>query len=239
MLNHPFIWIDGIIGVGKTTAVEQIGKRLNLTILPEPVNEDLLKIYYEDQKRWGFPFQIDMLNKRFAIQQKASLSIKDSKGAIIDRGLPGDRVFAKMLANAKKIHPIEWSIYEQSYDMFTQLLSPPDLLIYLDVSPEVAYKRIKNRAREAETDDLLPIEYLKNLHDEYRNMLEDFYLERHPWSDTIGIWEIDWNADWQSIDPIIEQIQTYIEVRERIYRARDHKYPKKPLLVKNLHRKTL
>jgi deoxyadenosine/deoxycytidine kinase len=239
LLNHPFIWIDGIIGVGKTTAVEQIGKRLNLTILPEPVNEKLLKIYYEDQKRWGFPFQIDMLNKRFAIQQKASLSINDNRGAIIDRGLPGDRVFAKMLTNAKKIHPIEWEIYEQSYHMFTQLLSPPNLFIYLDVTPEVAYERIKNRAREAETDDLLPIEYLKNLHKEYRIMLEDFYLERHPWSRTIGLWEIDWNKDWQSIDPIIERIQTYFDTRERIYQSKDHIYPKKPLVAKNLHRKTV
>jgi deoxyadenosine/deoxycytidine kinase len=231
LLNHPFIWIDGIIGVGKTTVVKQIGKRLNLTILPEPVNEELLKIYYKDQNRWGFPFQIDMLNKRFAIQQKASFSINGKKGAIIDRGLPGDRVFAKMLANAKKIHPIEWEIYEQSYHMFTQLLSPPDLLIYLEVSPKVAYKRIKNRAREAETDDLLPIEYLKNLYKEYRFMLEDFYLGKHPWSSTIGIWEIDWNQDWQSIDPIIERIHTYFKTRDKMYQDKDQKYIKKTLLI--------
>ena len=236
-MNRPFIiWIDGIIGVGKTTAVEQIGKRLNLTIIAEPVNEELLKIYYEDQKRWGFPFQIDMLNKRFALQLKASSSINGSNGAIIDRGLPGDRVFAKMLADAKKIHPIEWEIYEQSYQMFTHLLSPPDLLIFLDVTPEVAYKRIKTRAREAETHDLLPIEYLKNLHKEYRVMLEDFYLEKHPWSSKIGIWEIDWNKDWQSFDPIIERIQSYFETRKKIYQTRGHKYPKKPQLV-NSHLK--
>ena len=50
MLNRPFIWIDGIIGVGKTTAVEQIGKRLNFEILPKPINEELVKICYEDQE---------------------------------------------------------------------------------------------------------------------------------------------------------------------------------------------
>jgi len=227
LLNRPFIWIDGIIGVGKTTAVEQIGKRLNFEILPEPVNEELLKIYYEDQERWGFPFQVDMLNKKFALQLKASYGNNESKGSIIDRGLPGDRVFAKMLANSKKIHPMEWEIYEQSYNTFTQLLPPPTLLIYLDVTPEVAYKRIKNRAREAETEDLLPIEYLKNLSQQYRKMLEEFYYGSHPWSDWTDVWEINWNKDWQSFDPIIERINAYFEFREKFHQDRGYQLIKK------------
>lgn len=231
MINRPFIWIDGIIGVGKTTAVEQIGKRLNFEILPEPVNEELLKIYYEDQKRWGFPFQIDMLNKRFAIQLKASYGTNE--GSIIDRGLPGDRVFAKMLSKTKKIHPIEWEIYEQSYNTFTHLLSPPTLLIYLDVTPEVAYKRIKDRAREAETENLLPLEYLKNLQREYRKMLEEFYYGIHPWSDETDVWEIDWNDDWQSFDPIIERFHAYFEYKKRFNQDKDYQITKKTQSVKS------
>jgi len=230
MLSRPIIWIDGIIGVGKTTAVEQIGKCLNFNILPEPVNEKLLKIYYEDQERWGFPFQIDMLNKRFAIQLKAS-SINGSTGAIIDRGLPGDRVFAKMLWQRGKIHRVEWEIYEQSYNTFTHLLSPPTLLIYLNATPEVAYTRIKNRAREAEVEDLLPIEYLKNLNKAYRNMLDEFYYGIHPWGHETDVWEIDWNKDWQSFDPIIEKITSYLEFREKFYPNRDYQSTKKPQIV--------
>ena len=62
-------------------------------------------------------------------------------------------------------------------------------------------------------------------------MLEDFYLEKHPWSSTIGIWEIDWNQDWQSIDPIIERIHTYFKTRDEIFQAKDQKYPEKTLLI--------
>ena len=153
---QPLIWIDGIIGAGKTTATKEIGDSLELSIFQEPLNEDLLKIYYEDQISWGFSFQIDMLNKRFAVQSEAAITAQYRKGVIIDRALPGDRVFAQMLMKDKKIHPINWEIYESAYNMFIQILPAPNLLIFLDVLPEVAYQRIKNRNREAETSSLLP-----------------------------------------------------------------------------------
>ncbi|MHA1976800.1 MAG: deoxynucleoside kinase [Candidatus Hodarchaeales archaeon] len=207
---QPLIWVDGIIGAGKTTAAIEIGNALDLEIFQEPLNEALLKIYYEDQNQWGFSFQIDMLNKRFAVQSEAAFSTQHRNGVIIDRALPGDRVFAQMLMKDKKIHPINWEIYENAYNMFIQSLIPPNLLIFLDVTPEVAYRRIKNRNREAENSSLLPLSYLSRLHSEYQTLLRELASGKHPWR--MEIWIIDWNEDWQSFTPVIENIKTHYRV---------------------------
>ncbi|MHA1995398.1 MAG: deoxynucleoside kinase [Candidatus Hodarchaeales archaeon] len=214
---QPLIWVDGIIGAGKTTAVIEIGKALKLEIFQEPLNEDLLKIYYEDQNRWGFSFQIDMLNKRFAVQSNAAFSTQHRNGAIIDRALPGDRVFAQMLMKDKKIHPINWEIYETAYSMFIQSLIPPNLLIFLDVTPEVAYQRIKGRSREAENSSLLPMSYLRRLHSEYQKLLTELASGEHPWSSQMEIWLIDWNKDWRSMKPMIENIKIHFRVLNFFY----------------------
>ena len=205
---RPLIWVDGIIGVGKTTAVRELGNRLQSHVFYEPVDEGFLKIYYEDQNRWGFSFQIDMLHKRYEIQLEASDVINNGGSAIIDRALPGDRVFAQMLMKDGKIHPREWTIYEYAYMLILSLLPPPDLFIFLDISPEVAYERIKNRNRKAESDNLLPLQYLKRLHREYQYLLDEIKSGHHPWSARMEVWEIDWNEDWKSFDPIVENIHT-------------------------------
>ena len=58
-------------------------------------------------------------------------------------------------------------------------------------------------------------------------MLEEFYYGSHPWSDETDIWEIDWNKDWQSFDPIIERIYAYFEFREKFHQYRDYQLTKK------------
>ena len=206
-MNQPLIWIDGIIGVGKSTAVTKLGQSLNFQVFPEPVNEDLLKIYYEDQSRWGFAFQVDMLNQRFSLYLEAIRQISNGYGVIMDRCLPGDRVFAKMLHNTGKIHDIEWMIYENSYNSFIKTLPPPNLLIFLETSPINAFRRIEKRAREAEDPNLLPLEYLKKLYQEYHKFLDQILSGDHPWSLKMEVWILDWNKDWIPLDSIVNDIQ--------------------------------
>ncbi len=219
---QPLIWIEGIIGAGKTTAAKEIGKKLQLHVYCEPINEKLLKMYYNDQKRWGFSFQIDMLHKRFAIQMEAAYRAVNNYGAIIDRGLPADRIFAKMLMNNNKIHPAEWEIYEHAYDILIKSLTPPNLLIFLNVSPEIAYERIKERDREAERGDLLPLNYLIQLHQVYQELWNELHSGEHPWSQGLEIWKVDWNENWQSLDPLIEQIKVHYNILNISFQEHAH-----------------
>ena len=56
------IVIDGLIGAGKSTQIENISKQLKLDVFKEPIHEWPLDLFYEDNARWGFLMQMAVLN---------------------------------------------------------------------------------------------------------------------------------------------------------------------------------
>jgi deoxyadenosine/deoxycytidine kinase len=67
------IWLEGLIGAGKSTAAKEIGTRLNLRVLEEPVTTNpYLACFYKDPARYAFGMQMFMLHQRYALQQLAS-----------------------------------------------------------------------------------------------------------------------------------------------------------------------
>ncbi len=195
---------------------------MNYEGLYEPVdNNPYLKMFYEDMSKWAFPMQILLLHKRFAMQKRAAYSAYvdgGPEGYIIDRGLPGDRVFAKLLTKQGYIEEIDWETYELAYSIMHQSLVPPTLLVYLDVSPEMAYQRARQRARDQESP--MPDEafetYLYQLDEEYRHLLEDIYQGRHHWSRGMKILRIPWNhididsPDRRYINSIVAKVEAML-----------------------------
>ena len=206
----PVIWIEGIIGCGKTTLTKAISRRLNFRAIYEPVNLELLEMFYNDQDRWAFAMQIDLLHRRYALQKLGSFESITGQGVVIDRGLPGDRVFAKMLYTAGKMDKIEWAIYERAYSVMTNSLIPPSVIIFMEVSPEIAQDRIKNRDRKAERGDLIPLAYLQELEKGYLELLSEIESAYPAWSRGMKVIRLPFNnADEsdESINEVISIIQ--------------------------------
>ena len=169
----PIIWNEGIIGAGKTTATEKMAEALNLRPIYEPVDSNpYLAKFYKDPKRYAFPMQIELLHRRYAMQKIAAYEATTNggyDGAILDRGLPGDRVFARLHRLAGNIGELEWNTYERAYDTMTCSLIPPSIMVFLDTEPEVALRRIKKRARDAEVS--IDLDYLTRLRDGYYDLM--------------------------------------------------------------------
>ena len=82
-MSGVFIGISGLIGAGKTTLAEALAKELDLPVFYEPVTDNAyLKDFYLDMKRYAFPMQIYLLNKRFKQQQQIVWS---GTGGVQDR----------------------------------------------------------------------------------------------------------------------------------------------------------
>ena len=87
-LENVYISIAGLIGAGKTTLATALAKTLGLPVHYEPVTDNVyLEDFYQDMKRYGFPLQIYLLNKRFRQQQQI---VWEGRGGVQDRTIYED-----------------------------------------------------------------------------------------------------------------------------------------------------
>jgi len=207
-MGAPVIWLEGVMGAGKSTLSTQLKEQLGLRLLEEPVADNpYLEVFYKDPKRWAFPMQMEMLHRRYAMQMLAAYEAVAGcgyTGALLDRGLPGDRVFAKLHYDAKNISELEWHTYERAFDILTTQLPAPNLLVFLDVSPEVALSRVKERARGVEVS--VDISYITKLRTEYLKLIESIESGKHPWARNLEIMIVNWDESYQTIQPILDRI---------------------------------
>lgn len=194
---RPLIWVEGLIGCGKSTFSREVGKRLGLRVIEEPVETNpYLEKFYADPKKYAFGMQMFLLHQRYAMQQLASYEatgVGGAAGAILDRSLSGDRVFAKMHMDAGNVDPLDWETYEMAYNFMARNLLPPTLLVFLDVQPETAYDRMKKRNRLAEST--VPVEYLRSLRTGYQELLHEAETGLLPWSHAVRVSRMVWEPD--------------------------------------------
>ena len=134
-----------------------------------------------DMKRYGFPLQIFLLNKRFRQQQQI---VWQGRGGVQDRTIYEDAIFAKMLRDDGLMEEREYQTYLSLFNNMSNFMRKPNVIVYLDVKPEESLARIKNRARECESS--LPLEYLQKLSAAYEDFLEDI-------SQIIPVLRVNWS----------------------------------------------
>jgi deoxyadenosine/deoxycytidine kinase len=177
------ISIDGNIGSGKSTLVNNLKKELDelnkYIFLEEPIDEwnkikndniTILEKFYSDQEKYGFSFQMMAYITRLKNLKDA---IKKNPNAIIitERSLYTDKyIFATMLYNNKKINTFEYQIYNKWFNEFLKEL-PTHKFIFLSTKPENALKRIKERNRSGEEN--IDINYLKECEYYHNKMYEE------------------------------------------------------------------
>lgn len=199
---HPLIWVEGVIGSGKSTFSREIATRLDLRLVEEPVGNGegeenpYLEKFYQDPKTYAFGMQVFLLHKRYAMQQLAAYEatgVGGYKGAILDRSISGDRVFAKLHVQEGNINELDWMTYNLAYSICCRSLLPPTLMVFLDVQPETAFRRMQKRNRSAESG--VPLDYLKKLHEGYQELLEEAEHGLMPWSHAVRVCRVPWDVD--------------------------------------------
>lgn len=171
MFAEGYIGIAGIIGVGKSTLTTDLAHALNFEpILEEVDGNPYLTAFYNDMKQFGTMMQVWLLNHRFRQHREfvSRISLGRIRGVVQDRTIWEDTIFARMLNQhpEKIITDLDYNTYLDLFDnMVLHELVYPQILIYLDCSPETAMERIKMRGRGMETT--ISVEYLRMLRDNY------------------------------------------------------------------------
>lgn len=191
------VQLEGLIGAGKTTLGRALcARHPGVRFLEEPVTEHgYLGEFYANPQRWAFPMQVEMLTRRARLYHLAASEVLNGRqGVVLDRGMPGDRVFASLHFHSGNINGLEWGTYKRLYETFAaSALKHPSVLIYLDVPPEVALERVQKRGRGEESG--LTLQYLEGLAGEYEDLLYWLGNERPGWAYGLKVVRIPWDGE--------------------------------------------
>ncbi len=167
--ENLFIGIAGMIGAGKSTLATALAEHLEIDVYYEPVEDnEYLEDFYRDTRRYAFAMQIYLLNRRFQQHQEI---IWRGRSAVQDRTIYEDSIFAKMLAESDLMDERDYRTYSELFRHMSNFMCKPNVIVYLDVSPELSQERIRQRGREVEGG--VSLEYLSALHKGYEAFIAD------------------------------------------------------------------
>ncbi|MGM0574143.1 MAG: deoxynucleoside kinase [Myxococcota bacterium] len=203
VLSKAFIGMAGLIGVGKTTLATGLAEHLGLDVHHEPVDDnDYLEDFYADTGRWSFAMQVYLLNRRFQQHQEI---IWRGRGAVQDRTIYEDSIFAKVLVDMGLMHPRDHETYVHLFRNLSNFMCRPTAIVYLHCSPETTFERIQSRGRSFEK--IITLEYLQRLYDAYEEFVVDI-------SSTIPVIRVDWE-EFRDTEKVVEGLTR--EVRRAHY----------------------
>jgi deoxyadenosine/deoxycytidine kinase len=140
-----YIAVEGPIRVGKSTLARILGERLNAQRVTEPDNNPFLSAFYEGERGAGFQTQLAFLVRRFEQLQALDVGAHSQRTVVADYIFEKDKLFACL-----NLTDPELDIYNRYYNHFRQHVPTPDLVIYLQATPEILKKRLKKKNAPAE-----------------------------------------------------------------------------------------
>ncbi len=134
-----FIVIEGPLRVGKTTLAHILAERLHARRIYDCEDNPFLADFYSATPGAAFRAQMYFLIERQKRIREA-LGAETPGPVISDFLMEKDEIFANLNLDDREL-----KVYEQYFAALTAELPKPDLVIYLQASPEVLKQRLKRK----------------------------------------------------------------------------------------------
>lgn len=163
-----YVVIEGPIGVGKTTLVKRMAQLLDARTVLEVFEENpFLADFYSDAQRHAFQTEMFFLLSRY--QQQESFAQEDlfSRFSVSDYLFQKCRLFAAMT-----LREHEYQLFSRVYQVLSNNVPTPDLVIYLHAPLDVLMQRIEERGRPYERN--IEQGYLRRLQAGYTDLFSGY-----------------------------------------------------------------
>lgn len=203
MSQHPYIAIEGPIGVGKTTLARILGEALSAEILLEVFEENpFLSDFYADRARYAFQTQIFFLLSRYRQQHRVIADTCARSTLVSDYLFAKDWLFAHLNLTGDEL-----AMYERVHAILGQQIPAPDLVIYLNASTDTLLGRIAHRDRSYERQ--MERSYLDDLRRAYDAFFADYTSAPVLALDTDGL---DIIRDVDARNEVIAKVKTALKL---------------------------
>src|SRR5438105_8064528 len=162
MRENRYVAVEGVIGVGKTSLAKLLSERLQAQLVLEEVEENpFLKDFYRDRARFAFQTQMHFLFSRFQQQRGLrQMELFAGERLVSDYLFQKDRIFASLNLSEREL-----VLYEKLVGWLELDVMKPDVVVYLQGSPDVLMERIARRARPFERE--MQRDYIRQLVEAY------------------------------------------------------------------------
>jgi deoxyadenosine/deoxycytidine kinase len=141
LFDQPrYIAVEGPIRVGKSTLAGVLAERLSAQRVMEPEGNAFLPSFYKGERGAAFQTQFAFLVRRFEQLRALDVGPQSQKAIVSDFIFEKDKLFACL-----NLNDVELETYNRYYNLFREQLPMPDLVIYLQATPEVLKKRLKKK----------------------------------------------------------------------------------------------
>ncbi len=140
-----YIAVEGPIRVGKSTLARVLADRLAAQRVIDSEDNPFLGAFYEGELGAAFQAQFAFLIRRFEQLRSLDLGPRSNKTVVADYIFERDKLFACLNLNDQELET-----YNRYFNSFREQLPTPDLVIYLQATPEVLKKRLKKKNAPAE-----------------------------------------------------------------------------------------
>lgn len=148
-----YIAVEGPIRVGKSTLSSILADRMHAHRVAEPEDNPFLRAFYDGERGAAFQAQFAFLIRRFEQLKALDIGPASRNMVVADYVFEKDKIFACL-----NLTDAELEIYNRYYNSFREQLPTPDLVIYLQATPEVLKRRLKKKGSASEaaiSDDYL------------------------------------------------------------------------------------
>jgi deoxyguanosine kinase len=187
-----YIAVEGPIRVGKSTLATILADRLNAQRVTDPQQSSLLRAFYDGEPGAAFQAQFSFLIRRFEQLHALDLGARSQKLVVSDFIFEKDKLFACL-----NLSDQELETYNRYYNYFRERLPTPDLVIYLQATPEVLKKRLKKK--NAPGEKAISEDYLEEVTRAYEHFFFHYTASDLLIVDTSQIDFVEQNEDLQQL----------------------------------------